>query len=133
MSQRWVLRTLDRLQRHKPLPEYQTIKKLVQYDQYRARLFKMFPVGTDKIQIHIYKIKNKGANTFDTFSENKLKPIIMTHPRNNFEREILSSYNSCRSEALRKYFPMLGSKNIEQLLLDNYLQKKDIYRQLGRR
>ncbi len=131
MSQQWILRTLDKLQKHKPLPEYQTIKKLVQHNQYRARLFKMFPIGADKIQIHAYKIKNKGVNTFDTFSENKLKPITMTHPQNSFEREILSSYNSCRSEALRKYFPMLNNKNIEQLLLDNYLQKKDIYRQLG--
>ena len=131
MSQQWILRTLDKLQKHKPLPEYQTIKKLVQHNQYRARLFKMFPVGKDKIQIHIYRIKNKGVNTFDTFSENKLKSITMTHPQNSFEREILSSYNSCRSEALRKYFPMLNNKNIEQLLLDNYLQKKDIYRQLG--
>ena len=43
MSQEWVLRALQKLQKHKPLPEYKTIKKLVQHNQYRARLFKMSP------------------------------------------------------------------------------------------
>lgn len=126
MSQQWILRTLDRLQQHKPLPEYQTIRKLVQYNQYRSRLFKIFPVGKDRIQIHIYKIKNKGAITFDTFIESKLKPITITSPNNSFEHGMLTSYNVCRIESLYKYFPMLNEGEIRQLLLDNYLQKKDI-------
>ncbi len=130
MSKEWVLRALKRLQKYKPLPEYKAIKKLVDHDQYRARLFKIIPVGENKIQIHIYKIKNKGANTFDTFVENKLKPIAITDPRNNFERTILTSYNMCRREALRKYFPMLNDQNIQQLLQDNYLQKNDILKLL---
>ena len=126
MSQEWVLRTLNRLQQYKPLPEYKSIKWLVSHNQYRARLFKMFPVGNDKIQIYIYKIKNKGAKSFDTFMESELKPITITAPTNNFEREILTSYNTCRTEALHKYFPMLNNLNIKHLLQDNYLQKKDI-------
>ncbi len=121
MSQEWVLRTLMKLQKHKLLPEYEIIKKLVQYDQYRARLFKMFPVGKDKIQIHIYRIKNKGLKSFDTFIERKLPPITISAPRNNFERGILESYDRCRAESLRKYFPMLSDQSIKLLLEDNYL------------
>ena len=45
MSQTWILHTMDKLQRHKPLPEYNTIKKLIENDQYRARLFKVIPKG----------------------------------------------------------------------------------------
>jgi len=126
MSQHWVLRTLDRLQQYKPLPEYQIIKKLVQNNQYRARLFKIFPVDHNKLQIHIYKIKNKGMNSFDTFIESTLHPITIGAPRNKFERSILESYDRCRGEALKRYFPMLREENIKSLMHDNYLQKKDL-------
>ncbi len=126
MSQQWILRILDRLQRYKPLAEYETIKRLVQHDQYRARLFKMFPIGKNKIQIQIYKIKNKGINTFKTFIESNLRAISMNDPRNDFERNVIESYNSCREEALHKYFSMLTKKDITELLQDNYLQKDDI-------
>ena len=126
MSQEWVLRTLNKLQKHKPLPEYESIKKLVQHDQYRARLFRMFPVGKYKIQIHIYKIKNKGMGNFDTFIENKLRPIKIAEPVNSFERGILEAYDKCRTESLRKYFPMLSDESIKILLHDNYLQKNDL-------
>ncbi len=126
MSQEWVLRTLSRLQKHKPLPEYETIKKLVQHDQYRARLFKLKPVGNDQIQIHIYKIKNKGMSHFDTFLESTLQPITIGEPKNSFEQSILKSYDRCRTEALKKYFPMLSDVEIKLLLRDNYLEKKDI-------
>lgn len=126
MSQEWVLKILYRLQKYKPLPEYNTIKKLIEYDQYRARLFKMLPIREDKIQIQIYAIKNKGMKNFDTFIESTLRPIVIREPRNSFEREMIESYNMCRVEALHKYFPMLGEENIKELLLDNYLQKKDV-------
>ena len=126
MSQEWVLRALQKLQKHKPLPEYNTIKKLVQHNQYRARLFKMSPVGENQVQIHIYKIKNKGMKSFDTFMESTLRPITLEQPRNSFERGILEAYNRCREEALERYLPMLDKKNINVLLKDNYLQKKDV-------
>lgn len=128
MSQEWVLKALWKLQKHKPLLEYKTIKKLILGNQYRARLFKMFPVGQDKVQIKIYKIQNKGMKTFDTFHESTLKPITIGLPRNGFERAILESYDKCRSEALERYFPMLGVDEISALLEDNYLQKKDLKR-----
>ena len=37
MSQEWVIGTLNRLQKYRPMPEYAAIKKLVKYGQYRAR------------------------------------------------------------------------------------------------
>jgi len=43
-----------------------------------------------------------------------------------FERGILESYDRCRAESLRKYFPMLSDVSIKQLLRDNYLQKRDV-------
>jgi len=126
MSKDWVLRTLKRLQKYRPSPEYATIKKLILHDQYRARLFRMFPRGKDKVQIHIYKIKNKGSNDYDLKIEQKLNIITMRHPKNQFQIKILATYNQCRTEALHKYFPMLSDRDIVYLLQDNYLQKKDL-------
>ncbi len=126
MSQEWILRTMNKLEQHKSLPQYGTIKRFIEHDQYRARLFKMLPVGDDSIQINIYKIKNKGMSNFGTFVESKLRPINLGKPRNKFEKGVVEAYNSCRVEALNRYFPMLDKNDIELLLWDNYLQKKDI-------
>ena len=126
MSKDWVLRTLKRLQKYRPSQEYTTIKKLIQHDQYRARLFRMFPRGEDKVQIHIYNIKNKGSNDYDIKIEQKLDVIAMNHPKNSFQAKILDTYNQCRTEALHKYFPMLSDRDIAYLMNDNYLQKKDL-------
>lgn len=126
MSQEWVLRTLQKLQQYKLLSEYDSIKKLVQHNQYRARLFKISPVGKKQMEIHTYKIKNKGMKSFDIFKESTLKPITLGLPRNRFERDILESYNGCREEALERYFPMLNKESIKTLLKDNYLQKSDL-------
>jgi hypothetical protein len=126
MSQQWVWGTLQKLQKYKPMPEYASIKKLVKNDQYRARLFRMYPKGSDKVQIHIFEIKNKGSSSYDIKILNKLKPITMGKPKNRFQEGILSAYNDCRSEALHKYFPMLSDNDISILLVDNYLQKNDV-------
>jgi len=126
MSQEWILRTMDRLKKYKPLPEYGTIKRFIEHDQYRARLFRVYPVGSESIQIDIYKIKNKGRNFFDTFVESKLEPINLNAPANSFERKMVAAHNECRKEALNHYFPMLSKSDIEGLLKDNYIQKGDI-------
>lgn len=62
------------LQKHKPLPEYDTIKKLVEHNQYRARLFKMSSQSDTQVQIHIYRIKNKMMKSFDTFMGKNTSP-----------------------------------------------------------
>jgi hypothetical protein len=86
----------------------------------------MFPKGKDKVQIHIFRIKNKGSNDYDIHIEQKLDPISMNMPKNNFEKHIIDTYNQCRTKALHQYFPMLGEKTIKLLLKDNYLQKDDL-------
>lgn len=126
MSQEWVIRTLDRLQKYRSLPEYASIKKFVQNNQYRARLFRMFPRSKNRVQIHIFKIKNKGSNNYDIRILNKLDSITMDKPKNSFQKGILDAYNRCRTEALHKYFPMIDDETITILLQDNYLQKKDL-------
>lgn len=63
--------------------------------------------------------------SFDTFIESKFYPISITEPGDSFEKGILTSYDTCREEALKKYFPMLDNENIKLLLQDNYLQKSD--------
>jgi len=126
MSQKWILRTMDKLQRHKPLSEYNTIKRLIQNDQYRARLFKVIPKGSDSIQIDIYTLKNKGQYELYTFVERKLDPINLKSPKNSFERNMVKAYNTCRATALHKYFPMLKSADVEVLLEENYLKKRDV-------
>jgi len=128
MSKEWVLRTLLRLQKFQPLPEYEIIKKLVLNDQYRARLFRMFPRGEDRIQIQIYRIKNKGDKHFDLKIDTKILAITMGKPKNGFERGVLNAYNQCRTKALHKYFPTLKTDQIEILLKDNYLKKDDLLR-----
>lgn len=126
MSKDWVLRTLNRLQKYRPSLEYSMIEKLIQQDQYRARLFRMFPRGKDKVQIHIYRIKNKGSKNYDLKIEQKLDAITMNKPKNSFQSKILYTYNKCRSQALHKYFPMLSDGDITYLLNDNYLKKNDL-------
>ena len=126
MSQHWVLRAMDKLERHKPLPQYSRIKKLIEHDQYRARLFKVIPVKEESIRIDIYKLKNKGENHFETFVESKLKPINLKDPKNSFEKNMLDAYHNCREKALDKYFPMLNKDDVEVLLKSNYLKKKHI-------
>ena len=39
---------------------------------------------------------------------------------------MVKTYNSCRAEDLNKYFPMLDKRDIEVLLKNNYLKKKDV-------
>ncbi len=131
MSKEWVLRTLQRLEKYRPVPEYGTIKKMVINDQYRARLFRMFPRGKDKVQIQVYRIKNKGDRHFDLKINTKIPAISMEQPKNRFERGILNAYNQCRAEALHKYFPELKRNEIFLLLKDNYLQKNDLKKMLN--
>jgi hypothetical protein len=126
MSQIWVLRALDRLVKYKPLPAYDTIKKFIEHDQYRARLFNLKPLGKEYIQIHLYKIKNKGRNSFNKIKESTLKAIKLSSPKNSFEEGIVNTYNNCRQQALKHYFPSLKEKEIENLLSDNYWKSKDL-------
>ncbi len=126
MSQQWIIKTLNRLQKYKPLPQYKAIKKLIEHNQYRARLFKVFPRDEDKIQIVIYRLKNKGVNEYDKIIESKLNPIIITAPKNSFEIGMVDAYNQCKKEAIDKYFHTISAENITILLKDNYLKKQDI-------
>ena len=88
----------------------------------------MFPRGEDKIQIHIFRIKNKGSNQFDLIIEERLDSIVMGKPKNDFQKRVLDDYARCRTVALHKYFPMIKDKDIDILLRDNYLQVEDINR-----
>jgi len=126
MSKAWILRTLNKLQRHKPLPEYNGIRRLIEHDQYRARLFKVIPIAQESIRIDIYTLKNKGQHSFDTFVERKLDPINLNMPKNSFERSMVKAYNTCRATALHKYFPMIRADDVNVLLKGNYLKKNNI-------
>ena len=126
MSKRWIIRVLNRLQKYRPLPEYSTIQKFIENNQYRARLFKVFPKDKDKIQIVIYRLKNKGDNEFDKIKVNKLKPISIETQKNTFEIAMIKAYKKCKKEAINKYFPSIEEEAINILLNNNYLKKKHI-------
>lgn len=126
MSKEWVLRTLHKLQQKYPMPEYSRIEALVSAGQYRARLFRLKPKGSDALEITIYKIRNKGDRSFDTFLESRLRPIVLNAQRNPFEVMITRAYNSCRKAGLHRYFPSLPESAIETLLQDNYLKAKEV-------
>ena len=128
MSQEWVMRTMDKLIHKMDTHIYRTLRTLIQHNQYRARLFRMKPGRGNTIKITIYKIKNKGRKVFDEFIDSRLRPIDINAPRNTFERRIVKAYNGCRRRYLHKYLGVLSDTQIDQLLQDNYLQKKDILR-----
>ena len=128
MSQEWVLRTMDKLVEKMNSATYQTLRKLISYDQYRARLFNLKPIGNSSIEITIYAIKNKGLKTFNEVMDTQLRPIDINAPRSNFERGIVGAYNDCRGKYLRKHLDTLSNKQINELLKDNYIQKIDINR-----
>ena len=126
MSQEWVLRTMDKLVKKMETEMYRTLRKLISHDQYRARLFKLKPVGDSSIQITIYKIKNKGLKVFDEIRDIQLRPIDINAPVNSFEKGIVKAYNNCRKKYLYKYLNTLSDEQIDTLLKDNYIQRTDV-------
>jgi len=126
MSQEWVLRTMNKLIRKMPSQTYTTLKRFIENNQYRARLFRLEPKPNNTIRISIYKIKNKGLKAFDEIKDRQLPPISITSPRNSFEQRMVKAYNDCRREKLNKYLPILTNTEVSYLLKDNYIQKKDL-------
>jgi hypothetical protein len=126
MSQKWVLGAMDKLIKKMGNDTYSTLKYLISNNQYRARLFRLKPKGDQYIQISIYKIKNKGLDTFSTIKDSQLRPIDINFPKNKFEMEILSAYNECRTQYLHKYLDFLTDSEIAILLKDNYIKKSDV-------
>jgi len=126
MSQEWVLRTMNKLIKKMPSSTYTTIKRFIEHDQYRARLFRLKPTRDNSIQISIYKIKNKGLKAFDEIKDRQLPPINLNKPKNSFEKRMIHAYNTCRNTKLHKYLGVLSDNEIGYLLKDNYIQKKDV-------
>ena len=126
MSQKWVLRAMDKLIKKMDTDNYKTIRSFILHNQYRARLFKLKPVGDSSIQITIYKIKNKGLKAFDEIRDIQLSPIDINAPVNSFEKGIVMAYNDCRRKYLRKYMDILRDTRIDPLLTDNYIEREDI-------
>lgn len=130
MSQKWVLATLDKLIKKMHTGIYSTIRNFVSHNQYRARLFRMKPIGKSSIQITIFRIKNKGLNAFDEIQDTQLSPIDINAPRNAFENGIVESYNSCRRTYMKKYLDVLNDREIDRLLKSNQLKKNDVLREI---
>jgi hypothetical protein len=132
MSQEWVLRAINKLTHKMDTQTYRTLQKLIEHNQYRARLFRMKPARGNKIRITIYKIKNRGLKAFDEIRDSQLRPIDINAPKTKFEQRIVSAYNGCREKYLHKYLPVLQEGQINILLRDNYIQKKDVLRIMHR-
>ena len=129
MSKRWILKTMDKLVKKLNSDTYKRIRELIINNQYRARLFRLKPLKFNAIQISIYKIKNKNKDIFNESLESRLKPMILSKPKNSFEKMMLNSYNKCRSHYLNKYLgKVLTDTEIVILLKDNYIQKRDVLR-----
>jgi len=126
MSKEWVLRSVNKLEKKMSSKIYVTLKRFIENDQYRARLFRLKPKKNNKIQITIYKIKNKGLKAFDEIKDRHLLPIDINSPKNSFEKRIVNAYNACRKEKMQKYLRFLSDTEIENLLRDNYIQKEDV-------
>ncbi len=126
MSKEWVLRTMDKLVKKMDTQTYRTLRKFISHDQYRARLFRLKPVGDSRIQITIYKIKNKGLKAFDKIRDTQLRPIDINAPGSSFEKGIVKAYNDCRRMYLYQYVDALNDGQIDVLLKGSCIQKADI-------
>jgi hypothetical protein len=126
MSQEWVLRSMNKLIKKMPSKTYTTLKRFIENNQYRARLFRLKPKRGNTIEISIYKIKNKGLKAFNEIKDTQLPPININAPKNSFEQRMVKAYNACRSQQLHKYLSVLSENQIQRLLQDNYIQKKDV-------
>jgi len=126
MSQEWVLRTMNKLIKKMPSKTYITLKRFIENNQYRARLFRLKPKDNNRIQISIYKIKNKSFKAFEEIKDTQLPPMDINKPKNSFETRMVKAYNGCRKKQLHKYFKVLANSEISILLEDNYIQKKDV-------
>ena len=118
MSQEWVLRTMNKLIHKMPSNIYSTLKRFIENDQYRARLFRLKRKSNNTIQVSIYKIKNKGLKAFEEIKDRQLPPISITSPRNSFEQRMVKAYNDCRKKKLNKYLPVLTGVKVAYLLKD---------------
>lgn len=130
MSKEWVLKTMDKLVKKMDNDTYRTIRKLISHDQYRARLFRLKPIGKESIQITIYKTKNKGLKAFDEIRDTQLRSIDINAPVNGFEEGVVNTYNRCRKKYLNKYLKILTEQKIYVLLKDNYIQEEDVIKLL---
>ena len=110
MSQEWVLRTMNKLIKKMPSDTYKTLRRFIENNQYRARIFRLKPKANNTIQISIYKIKNKGLKAFEKIKDTQLKPIDISNHRNSFETQMIQAYNSCRRKYLDKYLGFLTGK-----------------------
>ena len=119
-------RTADKLVKKMDTPTYRTLRKLISHNQYRARLFRLKPVGDSSIQISIYKIKNKGLKAFYEIKDRQLSPIDINAPRNSFEKGTRHDYAGCRGKHLRKYLSILNDREIDILLRNNYIERVDL-------
>ena len=128
MSKEWVLRTMNKLIKKMPSHTYGTLKRLIENDQYRARLFRLKPKDNSQIQITIHKIKNKGLKAFDKIKDTQLAPMNINKPKKGFETRMVKAYNNCRKQQLHKYIEVLTDREIDILLTDNYIQRKDVKR-----
>ena len=128
MSKEWVLHTMNKLIKKRHSNTYIILKRFIENDQYRARLFRLKPKGNSQIQITIHKIKNKGLRAFTKIKDTQLPPMNINKPKNSFEIRMIKAYNDCRKQQLNKYLEVLTDREIITLLTDNYIQKKDVKR-----
>ncbi len=126
MSKEWILRTMNKLIKKMSTSTYVTLKKMIEHNQYRARLFRVKPISENQIVIIIHKIKNKGLKAFEKIKQTELSPISLDNPKNSFERNMIRAYNACRNRGLHKYLGFLYEDEVSILLKDNYIQKVDV-------
>jgi hypothetical protein len=96
MSKEWILAKLKILQKyHKNSPYYKQLITHVKNNHYRARLFKLKPVGSQRFKIILYRIKNKD----DACSLKKIKISELTidfeAPKESFEQEMVKAFRQC--------------------------------------
>ena len=126
MSKRWILRTLDKLIKYKPSRIYSTIRNFVNNNAYRARLFRLKPIGKNKLLISIFSIKNKGMDVFSEIKERDLPAIDINNPSNSFQSDLIRKYNDCRIFYLRKYLGFLSNEDLKYLIRLNNIMAADV-------
>lgn len=101
MSKEWITKKLDNLiEAYPDNKDYQSIKKLVDNDQYRARLWQLKENG-DNLQINVSKILQKGHNDIgisklngsESLKINNFQKIDLLNPSDKYSQKITDMYN----------------------------------------
>jgi hypothetical protein len=141
MSKKALLHQIDNLIKNTPHDEnpvkYKQIQKLIEHENYRARLFNLKAEG-DSLIIDVKKIAQNGDIDIlkkplfgrENYKFNGLK-IDINNPKTKFEENLVKQYNHARTIALEKHFAFSSLEAKTLIEQKGRLTQADIEKTIG--